>query len=338
MPTNPLPTTTSRTGARRDDHRTTHRRAPGAGAPAATSRSRRRRIGATTAAMAVALGAVLLGGPAPAGADAPYLPQPVGFSHVVDGCDLHLAASSEIADGAEVRTRITTDDPVVYEDTFVIEPGGSGLFAESLEWGDEVMPGIGGGNLLVLELTYGDLVIDDYASSVSFPDCDDLAPLTVTVDATGAVPSGQDLQVEVRTGECGNDQTPSAVASGQPGSSFTVWAAPGATCPSPVDTLGATVSYDPVQQTQVEDVVGAAVGVTFDFAQAPDPADPADPIDPPVDPEETTTTTDPEPMPTPTSTSTAPVDPSPGDAEVLGVEVLPAAAATPVAVWPSFTG
>jgi hypothetical protein len=289
------------------------------------TRTKRRRFGVVAATSALALVSTLvLGGPAPtAGADEPYLPQDVGLFYDYVGCDLHLGALAEIKIGAEVHVIITGNAPVAYRETFVVDNNGSGIFDETLLIGDDYMPAAGGGAHIGMALTYQGVLIDDYvAPLLADVGCADLVPLDVTVDATGAVPAGASLEVAVRTGECGNDQTPAAVISPATlPATVTVWADLGAACPSPVDALGATMTYLPDQQTQVEEVVGASVTVVFGFADAP-----VDPIVPdgPADPVPTTTTT------------TVVQDPPPVTVDVLAVGL--AAAATPVVVSPSFTG
>src|SRR5690606_35570648 len=142
--------------------------------------------------------------------------------------------------GAEVHVAITGNDPVVFRETFVIEPLGSGMFDETLTIGDHYLPGAGGGAHVELNLTYQDVLIDSYSAPlISGLSCPGLVPLAVTIDATGDAPAGLPLDVAVRRGECGNDQTPSAVlrADATP-ATITVLAHPNATCPSPVDALG----------------------------------------------------------------------------------------------------
>lgn len=286
-----------------------------------TSARTKRRRSALAVASAVGLASALVAGPAStAGADEPYLPQDVGLDYELAACDLHLSALAEIEYGAEVHVTISGNAPVVYEETFVIADGGTGMFAETLHGGDDFMLGADGGAHIAMELTYQGAVIDTYeAPLLASISCPDVVPLEVTVDAVGDVPADAQPQVAVRTGECGNTQTPAAViTSDAAGGTYTVLALPGATCPSPVDSLGAAVSYVPDQQTQVEDLVGAEVTVVFDFPSAP-----VVPVDPP---DHTTSTTA-----GPTTTTTVPV-------AVRPATVARAAAASPVSVSPSFTG
>ena len=292
-------------------------RAPGptSAAPSLRSpRSRRpRRVAALTALALVSASLLAFGAPT-AGADEPYLPQDVGLFGEVNGCELHLGALAEVKTGAELRIVVVGPDPVEYRNTLVV--GYDGLVDEVLEIGRDVMPGAGGGTALGMALVFEGVLIDDFAAPIpEVASCDDLVPLAVGVDATGQVPAAVDLQIEVRTGECGNTQIPAAVIAGTAGETVTVLAAPGATCPSPVDALGATMSYLPDQQTQVEEIVGAAVTVVFGF---PDP------------PADTTTTTA---LPTATPTTATSIAPIPATRQAASVP-----AATPVAVSPSFTG
>jgi len=286
--------------------------------------TRRRRL-AGLAAVALALASVLAAGGSPltAAADEPYLPQEVGLFGAVDGCELHLGALAEVKTGAELNVVVVGSDPVIqYRETFVV--GYDGIVDEVLEIGDDVMPGAGGGTTLGMAVTFEGVLIDVFVTPIpEVASCNDLVPLTVTVDATGDVPAAAELAVAVRTGECGNTHTPAAVISATPGESYTVWSDPGASCPSPVDTFGAVMSYEPVQQTQVTELVGANVTVVFGFPEAP------------VDP--TTTTTAAEATTTTTTTTTAAVVVVPEPA-VLAVGIRPSTAATPVAASPSFTG
>lgn len=322
MPTDPNhrpPTRSSRTS----------RRSSTDPAPRGRPRSRRPRRTATLVALALGSASLVALGSPTAGADEPYLPQDVGLFYESVGCELHLGALAEIKIGAEVHVTIAGDDPVTYEETFLVDNSGTGIFDETLAWGDDVMAGTSGGHHLAMVLTYEGVLIDDFAAPIlSAVGCATLAPLAVTIDATGAVPAGAALQVEVRTGECGNTQTPAAVITGVPGETVTLSAVPGASCPSPVDPLGAVISYEPDQQTQVEELVGANVTVVYGFPDAPPP----------------TTTTAPTP-----STTAAPTTPAPvvGPTPPTPVTVAPGVArpadlrpatATPVVASPSFTG